>query len=81
MIEYRVVDCRPDVRDGTGTTVRAATPEAAALMVLDEKLGRGGQAPNLRARVYSQLEGQPLTMVRLYSRSGRQRGGAASDRA
>lgn len=67
--QYRVVDCRPHTDNPDGTLVTAATPESAALMVLKEELSRGGRPADLRARVYSQSQGGPLTMVRLYSRS------------
>jgi len=69
--EYRVVDCRAGA-DDEGILVKAASPEAAALLVFDEPLMRGGKSPDLRARVYSRTGDGPLSMVRLYARAARQ---------
>lgn len=66
---YRVVDLRTDTIDPTEHTVaKAKSPEEAALVALGESLVRSGRRQDLRARVYFQNEGQPMTMVRLYRR-------------
>lgn len=70
-IQYRVVECRPGAGDQEETRVSASTPEAAAFLVLREVLFRSGSAKNLRARVYSQRDDGPPTMVRLYAREPR----------
>jgi hypothetical protein len=67
--QYWVVDCRPGSDDNSRTPVTSFSPEGAARLVLQEDLGRGGVRGTLRARVYFQDEGQPLTMVRLYSKA------------
>ncbi|HTN60900.1 MAG TPA: hypothetical protein VL147_05030 [Devosia sp.] len=67
--EFRVVDCRANDVDPVDTIISAQTPEEAARLALGEYLERSGQKRDLRARVYFQTEGQPLTMVRLYSKA------------
>ena len=68
MREFRVVDCRKKTVTPE-SIVSAGSPEAAALEILGEELMRGGHPRDLRARVYFKTDGQPLTMVRLYSKA------------
>jgi len=66
--EYRVVDLETGGIDPEPKTVRASSPEKAAEMALGLELVRSGAKRDLRARVYCQEAGQPLTMVRLYTK-------------
>lgn len=66
MNQYRVIDLQTEVVDPEPKTVTAASPEAAAEMVLGLLLVRSGAKKDLRARVYFQNSGQPVSMVRLY---------------
>lgn len=67
MLEYRVIDLQTEAIDPYPKTVTAASPEAAAEMVLGVRLFRSGHRQDLRARAYCQPPGQPLTMVRLFA--------------
>lgn len=68
-LEYRVVDLRAD-SDTEGDVIieGARTPEDAAREALGLKLIRSGSKRDLAARVYWQHSGQPLNMVRLYTK-------------
>jgi hypothetical protein len=66
--EFRVIDLHTETIDPTPKTVKAASPEKAAELALGLELVRSGSKSDLRARVYCQMPGQPLTMVRLYSK-------------
>lgn len=67
-IEYRVIDLQTETIDPEPKTVKASSPEKAAELVLGIELVRSGSKRDLRARVYCQQPGQPLTMVRLYTK-------------
>lgn len=70
MTEYRVVDLGASVVDPKERIVTGvSTAEAAAELALGVKLVRSGHKANLRARVYYQPPGSPLTMVRLYTQA------------
>ena len=68
-ITYRVVDIRGDVIDPKETLITGArTPEDAVLEALKLEVVRSGQRKDIVARVYWQLPGEPMNMVRLYQR-------------
>jgi hypothetical protein len=70
MTHYRVVDCRSTIIDPNEVIIpKAASPEEAAFKALGETLVRSGRRSDLRARVYFQHPNQPMSMVRLYSKS------------
>lgn len=66
--EYRVIDLQTETIDPESITVQAHSPEKAAELALGLELVRSGAKKDLRARVYCQLPGQPLSMVRLYTK-------------
>ena len=68
MTEYRVIDLQTETIDPEPRTVEAQSPEKAAELVLGLELVRSGSRRDLRARVYFQHPGRPLTMVRLYTK-------------
>lgn len=68
MTSYRVMDLRSDTIDILEHNVPAKSPEDAARTVLGLELVRSGRKPDLVARVYWQTDGQPMNMVRLYSK-------------
>lgn len=72
MTEYRVIDLQTEAIDPNPKIVTASSPEAAAELVLGLKLVRSGNKRDLRARVYSQRPGQPMSMVRLYQKVAHQ---------
>jgi len=65
---FRVVDLQTEIIDTEPRIVKAASAEKAAELALGAQLVRSGVRKNLRARVYFQTPGQPVTMVRLYAR-------------
>ena len=68
-ITYRVVDIRGDVIDPKETLITGArTPEDAVREALKLEVVRNGQRKDIVARVYWQLPGEPMNMVRLYQR-------------
>lgn len=68
MTEYRVVDLGTSVIDPEDRIITGVTTaEAAAEAALGLKLVRSGRKADLRARVYFQMPGGPLNMVRLYT--------------
>lgn len=66
--EYRVIDLQTETINPEPKTVMASSPEKAAEQALGLHLVRSGSKRDLRARVYCQQAGQPLTMVRLYTK-------------
>ena len=71
-MEYRVFDLRTEPDDTDPRVITGVrSPEEAARQALGLDLTRSGLKRDLAARVYFQLPDQPLTMVRLYSRSAR----------
>jgi hypothetical protein len=66
--EYRVIDLQTETIDPEPKTVKAGSPEKAAELALGLELVRSGSKQDLHARVYCQHPGQPLTMVRLYTK-------------
>lgn len=62
-MEFRVVN----IQSNDECRVSASTPEAAAQLVLGEKLVRSGAQRDLRAKVYWQEKDQPTSMCRLYA--------------
>lgn len=69
---FRVVDTRGNA-SGDDKTVEADTAEAAARLVFGADLVRSGRKSDLVARVYWQLPGAPVNMVRLYTRAAPRR--------
>ena len=67
---YRVIDLSSSAIDPDERVVRSTSPERAVLEALGVEVVRSGSKRDLRARVYFQHPGQPLTMVRLYSKGG-----------
>lgn len=63
---YRVLDL--SATEQPEQTVQARSPEAAASQVLGMEVVRSGAKRDLMARVYWQVAGRPLNMVRLYRR-------------
>ena len=80
MIEFRIIDLRTELIDPNPKTVLAPSPERAAELALGLSLVRSGAKDNLRARVYSQQPGRPLSMVRLYTKVADRRPGDANVR-
>ena len=72
VIEFSIVDVQAENNAATSEIVRANSPEQAASIALGLDLLWSGKKQNLWARVYSQRERQPKSMVRLYQRSGHQ---------
>ena len=71
LTEYRVIDLRTQAIDPEPRIVRASSPEGAAAAVLGFELVRSGRRSDLRARVYFRNPGQPVSMVRLYTKAER----------
>lgn len=67
-IEYRVIDLASSAIDPDERIVQSTSPERAVLEALGVEMVRSGPKRDLRARVYFQYPGQPLSMVRLYSK-------------
>ncbi len=68
-LAYRVVDLREDANKAGDIIIEGArTPEDAAREALGLRLIRSGSKRDLAARVYWQHSGQPLNMVRLYTK-------------
>ena len=67
-IEYRVIDLASSTVSPDERIVLSTRPERAALEALGVEVVRSGAKRDLRARVYFQHPGQPLSMVRLYSK-------------
>lgn len=71
-LSYRVVDLASGGAEPVEHLVEGvASPEAAAEKALGIRLFRSGRKAELRARVYFQRPGTPLSMVRLYTRPAR----------
>ena len=68
VLNFRVINLGNGLEHDTSSTHAAHTPEEAARLALGENLVRSGQRADLRARVYFQQGGQPVSMVRLYRR-------------
>lgn len=67
-MQYRVVDLRTDIIDELDILIEGvSSPEEACRQALGIQVTRSGHRKDLVARVYFQLLGQPVTMVRLYS--------------
>lgn len=62
-MEFRVVNAK----SSDEYRVSATTPEAAAQLVLGEKVVRSGAQRDLRVKAYWQQRDQPTSMCRLYS--------------
>lgn len=72
-IQYRVIDLANPAIDPDERIVQSTSPERAVMEALGVEVVRSGSKRDLRARVYFQYPGQPLSMVRLYSKlEGRQ---------
>jgi hypothetical protein len=67
-LNYRVIDLSSPSIDPDEHIVRSTSPERAVMEALGIEVVRSGPKHDLRARVYFQYPGQPLTMVRLYSK-------------
>ena len=68
MPSYRVIDLRTTSIASGETIVAARSPEDAARQALGVDLVRSGRRLDIKARVYFQLPGQPISMVRLYGK-------------
>lgn len=69
-ISYRVVDLRSPEAEGIDIIIDVArSPEDAVRQALGLEVVRSGAKRDLVARVYWQTMGQPVNMVRLYSRA------------
>jgi hypothetical protein len=69
-ISYRIVDLRNDVVDDMDVIIEGVrSPEDAVRQALGIEVVRSGAKRDLVARVYWQMLGQPVNMVRLYSRA------------
>lgn len=67
-MQYRVVDLRTEVANEFDILIDGvSSPEEACRQALGIQVMRSGHRKNLVARVYFQVMGQPVTMVRLYS--------------
>jgi len=64
-----VLDLSKGSTDHPEQTIQAKSPEAAASQVLGMDVVRSGAKRDLMARVYWQVSGRPLNMVRLYRRA------------
>lgn len=65
-LEYRVIDLSTSTIDPDERIVQTTSPERAVLEALGVEVVRSGPKRDLRARVYFQHPGQPVSMVRLY---------------
>jgi hypothetical protein len=68
-LSYRVIDLASPAPEPPEHLVSANSPEDAAEKVLGIRLFRSGSKQDLRARVYFQRPGMPISMVRLYSKA------------
>jgi hypothetical protein len=69
-ISFRVVDLRTEVAPDFDVIIEGVrSPEDAARQALGIDVVRSGARRDLVARVYWQTMGQPLNMVRLYSKA------------
>jgi hypothetical protein len=69
-LTYRIVDVREKLDNAVDILVDSArSPEDAVRQALGVTVVRSGSRKDLVARVYWQSLGQPLNMVRLYSRA------------
>lgn len=69
-VSYRVVDLRIPEQDALDVVIEnARSPEDAVRQTLGLEVVRSGSKRDLVARVYWQTLGQPMNMVRLYSRA------------
>lgn len=68
MAQFRIIDLQLEAVQPDDVIVEARSPEAAAQAALGVELVRSGSKRELRARVYWQHPGQPVSMVRLYSK-------------
>lgn len=68
MTQFSLFDCRTDTISAE-LTVKARSPEEAALLGLGETLCRGGHHRNLVCRVYWDDGAGKRNMVRLYGKS------------
>ncbi len=69
-LTYRVVDARNSDEDAVDILVEGVrSPEDAVRQALGIDVVRSGARKDLVARVYWQTLGQPMNMVRLYSRA------------
>lgn len=68
-MNYRVIDLRTDTVQPQEIIIEGEnSPERAALKALGLELVRSGSNRDLKARVYWQAAGQPMNMVRLYTK-------------
>ena len=73
-LSYRVIDLASGGAEPVEHLVEGvASPEAAAQKALGTRLFRSGRKAELRARVYFQRPGMPMSMVRLYTKAARPR--------
>lgn len=69
-MQYRVIDLRTCIIDELDILIDGvSSPEEACRQALGIQVTRSGHRKNLVARVYFQMLGQPVTMVRLYAGS------------
>lgn len=72
--QYRIIDLATGAVDPQELIVQANSPERAVLVALGVEVVRSGSRRDLRARVYFQHPGQPVSMVRLYSKAQSRQG-------
>lgn len=70
MTVYRVVDLAPaDGVDAEHMVTGVTTPEEAGRQALGLELYRSGRKDTLRAKVYFEVRGGAISMVRLYTQA------------
>lgn len=79
MAQFRIIDLQTETIDPYPKTVVAPSPERAVEIALGLSLVRSGAKHNFRARVYSQHPGQPVSMVRLYTKVADLQPGESAD--
>ena len=72
--QYRVIDLSSPAIVPDERIVQSTSPERAVMEALGVEVVRSGSKRDLRARVYFQHPGQPVSMVRLYSKAENRQG-------
>ena len=70
-ILYRVIDLSSTAVNPAERVVQSTSPERAVMETLGVEVVRSGSKQDLRARVYFQHPGQPVSMVRLYAKGAK----------
>lgn len=69
---YRVIDLSSLIIEPDELIVHSTSPERAVMEALGIEVVRSGAKRDLCARVYFQHPGQPVSMVRLYRKVGKE---------